>query len=234
MEDALPFITQYKDEMIAISTIGMFLTGLGTLVITAALFLENFRLRRANTDPEIVAYLAPDLTHVNILYFCLKNVGKGYAKNITFHSDASTESWEKKGMRVPFDPERPAIGGLPQDEIFKVYFGSGLSLLQQPTPPPVRIRIEYENIRGKKFRRAAVLDVNQFKGFSWVNPDPNNKAARALQNIEQHLRDLSTGFRRLHVESATPEMWRQIHEREDAAWLKGVPHQERTDSESEK
>jgi hypothetical protein len=42
--------------------------------LTGVLAIENRRLRKAGTEPEVIAYLFPDARHINILHMVVANV----------------------------------------------------------------------------------------------------------------------------------------------------------------
>jgi hypothetical protein len=68
----------------AISTIVLTLTTMVYAWLTAVLAKENKLLRKAGTEPQIIAYLSPYPRIVGPLQFILANVGQGPALNVRF------------------------------------------------------------------------------------------------------------------------------------------------------
>ena len=65
--------------------------------LTGVLAIENRRLRKAGTEPEVIAYLFPDARHINILHMVVANVAKGAAKNVSIEFEADADDFASHG-----------------------------------------------------------------------------------------------------------------------------------------
>ena len=151
------------------------------------LILENRRLRKAGTEPEVIAYLAPDSQHHTPLNFVLANVGRGPARNVSFSFDANTEDLEIHNVDLRNSVDRTAISFLPQEERLCIFFGIGMDVMKEPRLQPFDVVIKYQNMAGRNFSKTYRLDVSQFEGFSQI-VSFETKVASALEKIEKHLR----------------------------------------------
>jgi hypothetical protein len=179
--------------------------------LTGLLMLETRRLRRAGTEPDVVAYLLPDPRHLNLLHLIVANVGQGPAHNVAIEIDADASEFAAKGLRIPVAKRLPILSLLPQNERMHQLFGNALDLLTDPpldllTDPPLKdftIRVHFESIKGDartKCHRASVID---FKGLTRAGEPPEYQAAEALKKIAQVVDHWSSGFRRLKVQTLT-------------------------------
>ena len=82
----------------AISTLVLMLTTIVYARLTAVLTRENKLLRKAATEPQVVAYLSPDQR--NILQFILANVGQGPALDVSYRITDGGE--DSKLIRLSF------------------------------------------------------------------------------------------------------------------------------------
>jgi hypothetical protein len=74
-------------------------------------------------------------------------------------------------------------------------------LLSGPTPPPLNVRLAFENRDGHRFSREFIIDPMQFYGSSWVGGQPLKEAADALKKLQKDVGLALTGFKRLRVET---------------------------------
>src|SRR5919107_770169 len=85
---ALDFVQTYNGAFTAASTFAIFLATLASAYIAAKLAAENRILRKAGTEPHVIAYLLPDERHPAILNMVIKNIGKGPAIGLKFTLEA--------------------------------------------------------------------------------------------------------------------------------------------------
>jgi hypothetical protein len=118
--------------------------------LTWTLATENRLLRKAGTEPEVVAYLLPDQRHLQLLNLVVANVGRGPARNVEleFIGD-DLDTLHKRGARLLARTKLPILSVLPQDERFVQLFGSYLELCNgDSAPPDFTIRVNFENSSG--------------------------------------------------------------------------------------
>ena len=175
-------ITTIATSFIAVSAVV-------TVFLTRALVRDNKLLRKAGTEPEVIAYLISHPVYNFPLIFVLANVGRGPARNVSFRLDANTEDLETHNVLLQNSADRAAISFLPQGESIRTFFGMSMNVLKEPRLQPFDVVIKYQNMAGSYLSNTCPLDVAQFEGFELVE-SPEKKVADALEKIEKHLRIL--------------------------------------------
>src|SRR5689334_4751578 len=123
--------TAHKDQLVLWSTVA---SGLGAvasafaamvvMVLTRTLARDNRLLRKAGTEPEVVAYLLPDQRHINILNLVVANVGRGPARNVELEFIGDFTELQKLGASRLTKSKLPVLPWLPQDERFVQIFSN--------------------------------------------------------------------------------------------------------------
>ena len=185
----LDWVARNKEVLIAIPTIVIAMSTLITVILTWMLARENRLLRKAGTEPEVVAYLTIHPLYQTFLNFVLANVGRGPARNVRFEFDVGEKVLDANEIRLKNSITRKPISFLPQGESISVYFGDGRRAVSEPMLPPFDVLLKYEDLKGKQHRKTCRLDVAQFDGFGRLGNPPEQDMAKALGNIEKHLEE---------------------------------------------
>lgn len=210
-----------------LNTNGPAITALATVILTATtivyawltgiLAIENRRLRKAGTEPEVIAYLFPDVRHVNILHMVVANVGKGAAKNVSIEFEADAEDFALHGVTHRPGVRRPIVSFLPQDERLFHFFGNAMDMFNPSAPKDFFVHIHYEDIGGRPRSGRFKASVADFEGFIRIGDPPEYTAAEALKAIKEEISQWGSGFKRLKIETITAkeqqEITRELHER---------------------
>jgi hypothetical protein len=106
-------------------------------------------LRKAGTEPEVVAYLLPDERHIHILNLVVTNVGRGEARNVELEFVGDLESLRKSGALMLAKSTRFILPWLPQDERFVQIFGNALDFFNGEPIPEFRLNAHFENSAGE-------------------------------------------------------------------------------------
>ncbi len=207
----LDWIQQYNGAITAV-------TAVIVAWLTAVLAIENRRLRRAGTEPDVVAYLLPDQRHLNLLHLVVANVGRGPARNVAIELDADPADFAAHGLKQATRTRRPLLSILPQDERVHQFFGSAFELLAEPPLQDFTIRVHFEDMAGKRRTTSSHASVKDFEGFTTAGTPPEYVTAEALNKIADQVSGWSSGFQRLKVEiiSAKEEEKRRDEARERA------------------
>lgn len=230
MESILNLPVPYQAAITAIATIVIAASAVVTTILTRKLARENELLRKAGTEPEVIAYLEMHPHLWNIFNFVLANVGRGPARNVRFLLEGDEEDFRNHDVRLRNEESRKDISFLPQGESIHLFFGGSIQAFEEPRLRPFNVLVEYEDMKGCRHRATYRLDVSQFFGFSTVGHPPEQEIADALKKVEKHLNDVSRAFsggfggNRLKVEMMTTaearqefEEWRARREQERTA-----------------
>ena len=199
MEDLIAFANTHQGAVTALATAVIALAAVVTALLTFSLIRENRLLRKAGTEPEVIAYLTPDPRFKTMVNFVLANVGQGPARNVQFTFEADEMDFTTHNVQISNKVERKAISTLPQGERIDVFFGAGHELFMEPRLRPFKVSIQYEDINGRRRRCEYRLDVSQFDGLITLGSPAEHEVAEALKKIERHMNSLATDLKLLKV-----------------------------------
>jgi len=151
------------------------LSGFSTLVIavlTVFLWRENRLLRKAGSDPKLVAYYEPHPDGTGGLNIAIANVGKGPAKDVYFQFQGNAEDFSKYDLALDCSRRRGPIATIPQDGKISVFFAVGYQLFSprcggeidsEKPIDPFYIRLEWKGLSGlKRYSDRFLLDVQPY------------------------------------------------------------------------
>lgn len=200
----------------AIATVVLTATTIVYAWLTGVLAVENRRLRRAGTEPEVIAYLFPDARHVNILHLVIANVGRGPARNVSIEFEADADDFASHGIEHRPGVKRPLVSFLPQDERLFHFFGNALDMFKPSLPKDFMVHIRYEDMKGRARSGHYKASVTDLEGFRRIGEPPEYTAAEALKAIKDEIAQWGSGFKRLKVETITAteqqKLSREAHE----------------------
>ncbi len=141
-----------------------------TVWLTRALAEENRLMRKADTEPKVVAYLAADAQRPHAINFVLANVGRGPARNVEFTIEGDMGDFKSHDVSSSFTSHSGGRGTdmLPQGERIQSFFGSGPALLSPPALRCFDVSITYEDLSGRTHKNSCQLDVGQLGWIGWL------------------------------------------------------------------
>ncbi len=196
MNEILDFLTENQPALTVIATLFIALSALVTAVATKTLASENKLLRKAETEPKVVAYLVIHPLYWTYFNFVIANVGRGPARNVSFKFIADEEDFETHHVALRNSTDREVMSFLPQGESIRVSFGSSIDLYKEPRLKPFEVVVEYDDMSGKRHCERCQLDVSQFEGFSTLGKPPEQEVADALTKIEGHLKQVASELKK--------------------------------------
>jgi hypothetical protein len=197
---ASAWIIVHKDHVALLAAGVSAFAAVVVMFLTRALATDNRLLRKAGTEPEVVAYLLPDERHINILNLVVANVGRGVACNVELEFLGDLELLRKSGVRMIRKSRRSVLPWLPQDERFVQIFGNCLDFFEGKTPPDVEINAHFENSVGEKKTTRSLISIGDFDGVSRLH-STDHEAADALKQIATAIE--GWGYNRLKIETVT-------------------------------
>ena len=157
-------------------------------ILTYRLFRENRLLRRANTQPQIVAYLSPHDRAAVIINFTIENIGQGVARDVKFTVHADPSGFEGDAAKYVFVDRKP-FGIFPQGASATFYLGTFPELINKPELWPLEVSVEYNDFEGTHYDQTYFLDVTPFFGTRADIP-AEVEIAKSLKDIEDRLQRL--------------------------------------------
>lgn len=193
--------------MIVGATVVIAVSAVASFWVTWRLSRDSRALREAGTEPEVVAYLAPDRRSAAFLNLVLENVGQGPACEVEFFVDADPDDFAKHEVQyVAARVTRQVSSLLPHGGRVERMLGVDHRLYgkdEESRLRPFRVQVCYSNLRGARTGpKEYVLDIAEFGGSVEIE-SAERRIADSLEKIERYLRDVSGGHKRLKVETIT-------------------------------
>ena len=138
-------------------------------ILTVLLYRENRLLRKAGSEPKLVAYFEPHPDGTGGLNIAISNVGTGPAKNVCFQVIGDPKEFPKYNLILDCSVKRGPITFIPQGEKISIFFAVGHQLfnpndseLKIPLPP-FSIQIEWTSLQEDKVNKESyLLDVRPY------------------------------------------------------------------------
>lgn len=133
--------------------------------LTSRLVNETRELRKAQTEPKVVAFVALREKHMNIVHLYIENIGAGAAVNINFTFGNENEGGKlliKDFSQSPFLEKGLEYLGPKQKK--PSFFSNTLEEKEIKKDASFRITIKYEDSVGGKYRDSYTIDMSEFEG----------------------------------------------------------------------
>ena len=200
----------------AISTVVLTATTMVYAWLTAILAKENKLLRKAGTEPQVIAYLAVHPRISGPLQFILANVGQGPAFNVRFRVVEGGDDFSEHDARIP--QPKVALTAIPQGECYETFFGMGPSMFKEPKLRPFSVEVSYSDLSKRERSEVFRLDVQQFEGRARIGGNPEQDLADAVKALVGELQKWTS--RGLPVETTT-RAERQREQQEHRGQIRG-------------
>ncbi len=175
-----------------------------TTLLTWSLARDNRALRKAGTEPEVVAYLEIDARSGSLVNLVLENIGQGPACDVEFFVDADPKDFSAhEVMNVPARVHTKIARLIPQGGRRERMLALGFNLLKEGDAlRPFSVKVSYLNLRGTRYGpRRFELDVSELGGALARMP-AEERMADSLAKIEKHLGNYGSEMARLRVETS--------------------------------
>jgi len=184
------------------SAIGAVVGGFSTLIYTGftyALLRENRALRKAGSEPRVVAHFEPHSAGNGALQLALSNVGKGPALNVLYSFEYESGDFENYDLLFKYSTERPAITMIEQGEKFSFTFAIGFRLFSPKDHTisrrlkPFFVNVKWHSVDNKKiYSEKYLLDVSAYEGLPGIiEKPPIVEISDELKNIQKTLAKLA-------------------------------------------
>jgi hypothetical protein len=185
------------------------LSGFSTVVIallTVFLWRENRLLRKAGSEPSLVAYFEPHPDGTGGLNISIANVGTGPARNVYFQFLGESESFTSYDLILDCTTKRGPITLIPQGEKISILFAIGYQLFKpkksdsKEPMPPFSVRLEWTSLDGSNSKiEDFLLDVKPYadlpglisKPYLLKIVDSIDGVGKSVYKLNQDVRELS-------------------------------------------
>ncbi|AVF66078.1 TPA: hypothetical protein I7141_22775 [Vibrio vulnificus] len=208
--------------LIDISTI---LSGLSTVaiaVLTVFLWRENRLLRKAGSEPKLVAYFEPHPDGTGGLNISVANVGTGPARDVYIQFKGEESDFTNYDLILDCTEKRGPLTLIPQGEKISVLFAIGYQLFkpkngnERKPLPPFSVALEWKNLDGKAvFRDEYKLDVKPYGSLpGFVNKPYLLKIVNSIDGVSKSVSRLNkdvTCLANIIEANRLEEPWVQKH-----------------------
>lgn len=166
-------------------------SAIASVVLTKRLSDDNRALRKASTEPKVVAYLGVERRSAYLVYLVLENVGQGPACDVEFFVEADPEDFANHRVaKVPARTLSKVTSLLPQGGKSQRFMGGSTTLLGSDPAErlqPFSVKVTYSNLRSavaepEEYR----LDIAELGDLVAVVP-PDERIANSVEKIQKQL-----------------------------------------------
>lgn len=192
--------------------------------LTYRLTEDNRLLRKAGTEPKVVAYIGIDKRELQCLNVVIANIGNGPAYDVEVSREADEENFQKYVVSFKETPSRPPMPLLPQGDRIETFLNVGHQLFDDQTKEPVlkpfRVNISFKNSDGKPDSTTQLLDIAALGGIVTVGRPPERVIADAVEAISKDLGKVVSNEGKIQVETMTVEDVKEQKQRQIEATRK--------------
>jgi len=224
MSDLLTFLNTNSG---ALSAVFSGVVTIATLIyawLTAKLVTETRQMRMVQTEPRIqITYRTRD-EWINLLDISIRNIGLGPAQDITFEvrsisAGNGTDALFQALMKLNLFKNGLRYLGPAQD--FTSFWASLADGDGSKLDTQIAVVCKYKSVLGVAYENEHVLDISELKGISKIGSPPMLAIAKHLESLQKDVHSLTSGFKRLRVDTFTQQdrdAERAAEEAEVKAW----------------
>ncbi len=193
------------DWVIVATTVVIAFSAVTSLWLNWRLSQDNRALRKAGTEPEVVAYLDIDARSGSLVMLVLENIGQGPACDVELFVDADPKDFaDHEVMNVPARVHTKIARLIPQGGRRERMLALGSTLVKEGDAlRPFSVEVSYANLRGASDDpRVYELDVSELGG-ALARKLPEQSIADSLAKIEKHLGNYGSEMARLRAKTST-------------------------------
>lgn len=173
-------------------------------ILTYSLVKETRHMRELQTEPRIEVIACPKEEFVNIIALRVKNIGLGPAFDVCFRLEGESQTDGEKNLIQDFSRSQFLITGLrylgPGQEL-----QTGFTQMTENYSGKIKARlaveVSYKSATGKSYKETIPVYFEEFEGYGTLGTPHMYSIAKSLEKIEKSLDHLSTGFKRLKVDT---------------------------------
>lgn len=171
-------------------------------LLTYFLWKENRLLRKAGSEPRVVAHFEIHPDGTGGINMALSNVGTGPAFDVSFSFEADQSDFQKYDIIADYFRDRPAMTLIAQGEKVSFLFAVGFQLFKpkgakekdlNPLKPFV-VKVNWRASNSKRIHSERyVIDISQYAGLPGMTSKPHLlRIADELSGIRKQLVELTS------------------------------------------
>lgn len=174
--------------------------------LTVMLVLETRRMRRAQTEPEVVVRLQPSETWLHLIELVVENNGMGTAYDLRL--EATPDMEYEAGKRISgIGLFKHGVRALGPRQSMRTYLTSVVGRVHEiegpESPLHFAVTARYRTASNEAIERRFELDLRFLIGMVRVGSPPLQKIARSVEEMQKDVRHVATGFHRIRVAAFT-------------------------------
>lgn len=178
----MSMILEYLPLVQTVGTVFIAVGSVSSALITFFLIRENKKLRKAETQPKVVAFLQFEEHVYGALNIAIKNIGKGPAINVRISVFLDEEERKRKPVLLAAFKDHQLASLLPQGEQIRTVLG-GRGLYDIDYLKPFDILVTFESLNGTKFSERNIIDISNFENIGPAIPEGNHEIYKHLKKI---------------------------------------------------
>lgn len=222
LADVVAFLNQNAGVLSTVFSGIVMLATVVYAILTASLVKETRHMRESQTEPRIEVTASPREEFVSIIVLRVKNIGLGPAYDVRFKLRGESQSAGESELIQDFSKSQFLGKGLrylgPGQEL-----RSGFTQMTKNFEGKIKARLiveaSYNSATGKSYKDTIPVYFEEFEGYGTIGTPHLYAIAKAMEKIERNLDHLTTGFRRLRVDtysemdrSKEAEEWEQARQ----------------------
>ena len=220
---SFPYVGQYIDWVIALSTLGL-LIATGVLAwVTYELKVEAKRTREAQSEPDVWVTIEQS-RYFQFFELVIENIGGGVARDVQI---ASTPSLKPRAGERPIDySSLYSIKVLKPGSAIRTLVGRFDEIETKKTKWTVSFRAN----DNRNFSNEYEIDLTIFDPITRLGDDPANEVADSMKKIADHLKNIASGWSKIKADVYTSAD-RKADREEMKALREHLDEQKRRESE---
>lgn len=178
-------------------------SGFSTLAIaglTVFLWRENRLLRKAGSEPRVVAHFDVHPDGTGAINMSLSNIGTGPALDVSFEIETNQEDFAQYSIQLDIARKRAPMTLIAQGEKVSFLFGISFNLFRPEKKDeikpldPFTVVVRWQSInRKEQFCERYTLDISQYAGLpGMMSKPPLLKVVEELGGIKKQLSEITS------------------------------------------
>jgi hypothetical protein len=186
-------------------------------VLTALLVSETRQMRRAQTEPKLVAFIEPREEFVNFGHLYIENVGAGPAFDVSFDLIAKEEDEGAKLLVNDFTKSRffsTGVDYVGASQKLRSRYTSFTEEYEKKIQAVLTVRLSYRSSTRTQYTDTYSIDLSQFEGAGGLGTPSLYSIAQSLKKLQEDVHSVTRGIGRVKVDNFSHE----DRERKAAEW----------------